>query len=280
MPDTTPGAAPAAPAVDAGPPKIPNARQDVQARIDELAAQKAHFQEQAKKQKAELQQLREEMAFLKGQQEQGQRAPETPRKSPARSWQEMSEDELENAKKYARENEQPALIDAAYREEARREAEKARAAAVEEATKRFQREQLLRDVHTRILEDFGREAFDRDGPLYQAADRYLAEVRRVEGDTSAGQPYRLYDAFAHAERATRTLGEREKLKALEQENQRLKEAASLAERGGAALSNARQMPDEAKEALKSGDRKAAIRRLGLTKNLAQSVKQDLLPPRR
>lgn len=274
MADAVPGAqAPAA----AGPPKVPAARNDPQARIDELAAQKAHFQQKAQKFENEQQRLREELAALKGQL--AAQAPAPAPKGTPKTWGEMSDDQLEEARRYARTNDQPDVLDSIYEEKMNRAAERARKAAVEEAGRKGERAQLLRDVHSRILEDFGQEAFNPESPLYQGAERYLAEQRRIYGDASAGEPHRLYDAFAHSERNTRVLSERERLKALEQENQALKDRASLAERAGAIGSNARAIPDAVKEALKAGKTRDAIKATGTAQSIAAEIRRNLLPRR-
>lgn len=278
MPDAVSGnGAPAPAPAAAAPPKVPGARNDPQARIDELSAQKAHFQKQAQKYGNELQALREEVANLKGQVTAAQ-PPPAPRGVP-KTWQEMSDDQLEEAKRYARQNEQPDVLDSIYEEKTRRAADAARRAAVEESDKRSQRAQLLRDVHSRILEDFGQEAFNPESPLYQGANGYLQEQRRLYGDASASEPHRLYDAFAHSERNTRVKSERERLAQLEQENQALKDRATLAERAGAIGSNARQVPDEVKDALKAGNRRAAVKATGTTQSIAAEIRRDLLRPR-
>lgn len=274
-------AAPAAAAPAASPdapPKIPGARSDVQARINELSQQKAHFQQKAEKFGNELQALRQEMAQIRGQLSARPAEPPKPTAAP-KTWEQASDDFLENARVHARQNDQSDVLDAVNRELSRREATRASETAVAKATKDMERKLLLRDIQQQIVTEFGPEAFDREGPLFQAADRYLREQQQIYGDEHAAQPHRLYDAFAHASLNTRVKSERQRLKELEQENQRLKDAVSLAEHGGIAPTNARPISDEVKEALKAGKPKEAARKLAITASLAQQVKNSLLPNR-
>lgn len=272
-------AAPKAAAAGTGdaPPKIEGARNDVQARIAELSAQKAHFQQKATKFENELRSLRDEVATVKGQLSAQPATPQAPR-GPAKTWGEMSEEQLDNARSYAREHEQPEVLDAVHSEITRREAEKARKAAVEESTQKMERKLLLRDIHQRIVDEYGPEAFDPEGEMYQRADRYLREQANLYGEASASEPHRLLDAFAHADR-NRVKGDRTRITELEQENLRLKEMATLAERGGPAPGNARPLSDEVKELVKAGELKKATRKLATTQALTRMVKNSLLPNR-
>jgi predicted nuclease with TOPRIM domain len=277
MPNET-SAAPnaAAPAGQQGDARPPSPRNNAQARIDEITKEKAEFQRRAEKYGNELRGLRDELAELKGQLAAQPAVPQAPKT--ARSWQEATDEQLESGRSYAREHENADMLDAIRDEQMSRVAKKAKHEAVEEAKKATDEKFLLREIHQRILDDFGPEALtDRESPLFQAADRYLQDQRRLYGDDVARRPHALYDAFAHAERNTKVRGERERLKELEQENLRLKEAVSLAERGGVAPSNARPLSDEVKERIKAGDQKGATRKLATVQALARAVKANMLP---
>jgi predicted metalloendopeptidase len=190
----------------------------------------------------------------------------------------MSDDELDQAKTYARTNDAHEMLDAVYEERARRTADAARKQAVEEAGKSFEQKLLLRDIHQKILTDFGPEAFNDESELKQVASNYLRQQANLYGEASIN-PHKLYDAYSFAERQTKVLSERSRLQELEQENRTLREQASLAERGGAAVGNARPLTDEVKDALKRGDRKRAVAGLAVARSLVSDVTRSLLPPR-
>lgn len=273
MPDDVSGQKPA-PAAQA---KGTDDRSDAQKRIDELVGQKNDYQKKAAKYREELDSLKLKVAEMDGRNSVQPAAP-TPKSNP-RTWAEMSDDQLEDARIRARKEELPDALDAIFEEKTRRIAAAAEARAIEKSNAKAERAQLLRDVHQRVIAEYGPDAFDPEKPLYQGANRYLSEIRRIYGDESASQPHRLLDAFVHADRDTRVIGERQRLAELEQENKALRDRATLAERAGHIGSNARALSDEAKAALKAGDRKGAIRRTAIAQSMAAEVKAHLLPPR-
>lgn len=260
-----------------GPPKVPGARSDSQARIDELAAQKAHFQKKFQDGERELLRMREEIANLRGRVEAA--VPQQPA-APPKTWADMNDAQLDEAKRWARQNDNADTLDSIYGEVARREAKRAADIAVEQSKKHYEQDQYVREVQAGILRDFGPDAFDEEQPLYQEADKIMSNLIAREGkDRVRSSPSFLRAAFLEAERKVRTSSERERLKTLEGEYASLKDRATLLERGGTP-SMAPPPNDAVKEALSRGDRKGAIKALLMTRNLKQQATGDALSQRR
>jgi len=249
-----------------------NPRVDPQARIDQLVRQKNDLKRQMETESARL---REEVAELRG------RVGATPAAAPAnpKSWDQMSDDQLESARRWAREKDNPESLDAIHEEKARRAAKAAADEAVIRAKREIAAEQTARETQASILRDFGPDAFDPDSPLYQKADEFMGRLIRAHGKEKASDPMALRAAFLEAERATKTLSEREQSKALEAENAALKERATLLERGGHPAGMASRPNDAVKAALAVNDKRGAIKALGFVKAMANQARSDALKSR-
>ena len=196
-----------------------------------------------------------------------------------KSWDQMTDDQLESARRWARQNENAESLDAVYAETSRREAKKAADEAVIRAKREIAAEQTVKDTQASILRDFGPDAFDPESPLYQKADEFMGRLVRAHGRDKASDPMALRAAFLEAERATKTLSEREQSKALSAENAALKERATLLERGGHPAAMAARPNEAVKEALAKGDKKGAIKNLAFVKAMASQAKADALKSR-
>jgi len=246
-----------------------NPRVDPQARIDQLVRQKNDLKRQMETESARL---REEVAELRG------RVGATPAAAPAnpKSWDQMSDDQLESARRWAREKDNPESLDAIHEEKARRAAKAAADEAVIRAKREIAAEQNARETQASILRDFGPDAFDPESPLYQKADEVMGRFIRTHGKDRASDPLVLRAAFLEAERATKTLSEREQSKALASENAALKERATLMERGGYPAAMASKPNEAVDKALAAGDRRSAIKGLKFVQAMAGQAKADAL----
>ena len=270
-----PAPVPAQGVAAAGQPKVPDARTNAQARIDELAAQKAHWQQKFKAAEGALNDTRERLARLEGRVDATPAAPH----GKVGSWTDMDDRQLDEAIGWSQENQSKEALAQAINEKIRRATERASKQSVQDSQKQFEQATYLRDVHTKIVTDFGPDAFDETSALYQAADRHMAAyVQRYGKDAVRDDPDKLYDAFLRAERQIRTPSERERLSKLEQENAALTQRASLLERGGA-IGLAPKPSDEVMERLKAHDTKGAIRALGLTRSMTADARRRMVAPR-
>jgi hypothetical protein len=264
--------APSAPAQpESGAASTGNPRTDSQARIDQLVRQKNELKRQLE---TEGSKLREELAELRGKVSATAPAPANPK-----SWDQMSDDQLDSAGKWARDNDNGASLDAVYAERARREARKAADEAVIRTKREIAAEQAQRDTQASILRDFGPDAFDPESPLYQKADEFMGRIIRAHGKEHASTPMALRAAFLEAERATKTLSERDRSKSLEAENAALKERATLMERGGSPAGMASRPNDAVQAALAKNDKKGAIKALKFVQAMAGQARSDALKSR-
>lgn len=251
-----------------------NPRTDSQARINELYGLNKRNERLAQQMAQERDALKNEIAELRGRV-----SAQAPPTTVPESWSEMNDKQLADAKRWARENDNGASLDAVYKEEARRLAAKAADEAVARAKREISAEQRAEQIKASILRDFGPDAFDQDSPLYQKADEFMGQVIRTHGRERAQDPLVLRTAFLEAERATKTLSERERNKALDEENRSMKERITLIERGGPPATMASQPNDAVKTALAAGDRKSAIKGLKFVQAMAGQAKADALKSR-
>lgn len=261
-----------------GPPKVPGSRTDAQARIDELAAQKAHFQRKAQAFEGELSSLREEVAELRGRMSASQTTSE-PRGGAPNSWESLSDGELENTIRWARENDKPEAVDRAYAERSRREAKRAADEAFARSKDHYERENYVREVRAQVLKDFGPDAFSKDSELFQAAQQNMAAfVQRYGKDAVQSRPDYLYDSFLRAKHQLTSTPTAERIKQLEDENAALSQRATLLEQGNL-HGFAPPASDEVVERLKAKDTRGAIKGLKLFKSMTQHAQADALAKR-
>lgn len=237
-------ATPGAPAAGSEPPKnggVPN--QDAAFR---------RLADKAKGQERELQSLRVELAEMRGRMSVPANAPE-PASAP-RTWEAMSDGQLDEAVKVGMEQSNHAAITAAMDEKIRRGMVKATETAQRDGLKKLEQQRLGEAIRSRVLNDFGTDATNEDSQLYGLANKLYGQLIETYGKEEVlGKPHYLYTAYAQANAELRA-GQKDAFAETQRELESLKKQMAL-ERGGVAP-GARRSP-EVEDALKRGDIKGA-----------------------
>jgi hypothetical protein len=218
---------------------------------------------------AEIHELRERLARVEGAQS-GPAPTSSPQKASTGRWEDLSDQQLDQAISIGVTDSNPAALTAAINEKVSRAAAKAAEAARGVGSREYQQAKYADTVKAKIQTEFGQDAINPDSPLFQAADRYFSqEIQRLGKDRVLSDPSFQYNAFLKADRELH-VGERDRLVEAQREVDRLKRQMAL-EHGGVHPGVPRSQ--ESADALAKGDLNGAIRGLGLFKSVQADVKK-------
>jgi len=225
--------------------------------------------QKAKAFEAENLELRERLARLEGRLESGQPTAPTQATAP-KGWGDLSDAQLDQAIAHGTSEGKPETVTAAINEKIARATKAAAEAARGVSTAEYKRERHIESVRDAISREFGPDATNEDSELFRAADRHYSRFIATEGkDKVLSTPEFSRQAFIMADRELHA-GERDRLKELAQENEKLKRQMML-ERGGVHPGVPRSQ--ESADALARGDLRGAIAGLGFAKSLKADVER-------
>jgi hypothetical protein len=218
---------------------------------------------------AELQSLRERVAHMEGVNQAGQATAPAQATAP-KGWGDLTDAQLDQAISHGISETKPEQVTAAMNEKIARATAKAAEAAKGVSTAEYRREQVKDSIRSSIDREFGPDATNEESPLFQAADRHYARFIAMHGkDAVIQNPEWTRQAFINADRELHA-GERDRLKTLEQEHEKLKRQMAL-EHGGVHPGVPRSQ--ESADALAKGDLRGAIRGLNLAKGLKAEIER-------
>ena len=224
--------------------------------------------DKAKGQERELQSLRVEVAEMRGRMSVPASAPE-PASAP-RTWEAMSDSQLDESVKVGIEQSNHAAITAAMDEKIRRGMKRASEEAQRDGLKALEKRRLDEAIAARVVQHFGPDATNEDSPLYGLANRIYGQMVESYGkDEVLSNKQYLYSAYAQANAELRA-GQKDHLTEVQRELDTLKKQMTL-ERGGV-IPGARTSP-EVDEALKRGDIKGAWGATSFLKSMTEQVRR-------
>ena len=217
---------------------------------------------------AQLQSLREEVAFLKGSKESGQ--PPAPTQTSPKGWGDLSDAQLDQAITHGITESKPETVTAAMNEKIARSVKAAAESAKGVSVNEYRAEKHRESVQESIAREFGNDAVTDDSELFRAADRHYSRFIATEGKQKVlSTPEFTRQAFINADRELHA-GERQKLQEAQVELEKMKRQMML-ERGGVHPGVPRSQ--ESADALAKGDLRGAIAGLNISKGLKADVER-------
>jgi hypothetical protein len=254
------------PSVSSKPDSSPPSGRD--ARVDQLTREKYEYKAQVTQAQTQLQEALARIALL----EQRQSAEDDrSREKRPQSIQDLSEEHLDHVIQEGQ-GEDPKAFAMAMREIVRREAERAKESATQQAQRQIELERERTQIQRSVEKDFGDSAWDRSNELYQRADKIYGQmIAEAESRFGRGQGRQFIESMPSLQRRCFELADREirapdlaELPAMRRELEQRKFQEGLlsgASRPGPERSEA------VKDAIRRRDRKSVFANLDIVKSL-------------